>query len=162
MAGTRREGRQAVKRTSPRVPCPRIDIFHRHVPATAAEVSAVRHALEQWASANGCTGDTVTSIALAAQEAMANVVDHAYPAGHDGSMAVFGTVDAATVMVTVSDLGRWNPAEPARPAVDAPEQQRRGRGLMLIDALCEHSGLISDRFGTTLRMRWTTVEADAA
>lgn len=116
------------------------------VPAVAARLQQLRRALRTWASHVGLATETVHDLVLAAYEAMANVVDHAYRGRLGGFMDLHAHSDPAhrTVTVTVTDYGRWRP----------PSQgdTSRGRGLRLIRGLAEHVKVTPSQHGTTVAM----------
>jgi anti-sigma regulatory factor (Ser/Thr protein kinase) len=86
---------------------------------------------------------------LAVYEALANVIDHAYPDG--AAHAVFdlhAEREADTLTVMVADHGRWKTRRP-----DAAPSWR-GRGLLLIEKLAAEFELCPTTAGTLVRMRW--------
>lgn len=91
--------------------------------------------------------ERASDIVLAAYEALANCADHAYR-NHDGPGPM--TVDAAydidtsTVHLCVSDHGRW--VDPHRQPADIA----RGRGLRLMQALCDEFSVTGTETGTTV------------
>ncbi|SDO37612.1 SpoIIE family protein phosphatase [Lentzea jiangxiensis] len=116
--------------------------LHRHLPASASELSALRRTATAWGAAAGLSDDAVYDLELAIGEAAANVVDHAYP--HGG-----GTFDTTLewsgrgVRVTIADEGHWRP-QPA-------DKGNRGRGLTMIRALSDETDLDAGERGTTIR-----------
>lgn len=116
------------------------------VPAVAERLQQLRRALRTWASHVGLAADTVHDLVLAAYEAMANVIDHAYRGRLAGFLDLHAHSDPAhgTVTVTVTDYGRWRP-----PSQDATS---RGRGLRLIQGLTQQSKVTPSRRGTTVAM----------
>ncbi|MGX7827875.1 ATP-binding protein [Actinokineospora sp. 24-640] len=121
------------------------DELVREVAATPQQTVIMRHALTAWADSHGLPTDLVADIALAATEAMANVVDHAYPPEFPGTLHLTATATAGFVTVTVIDTGRWN---------DTPTGPNRGRGTSLIRALAPETAITSTPTGTTVRMTW--------
>jgi len=118
------------------------------VPAIAERIHQLRRALADWAARMGFTAEAVTDLVLAAYEAMANVVEHAYRDHLGGLLDLRAQVDAArrTVVVTVTDYGRW------RPPAQGPTI--RGRGLPLIRGLTKHTEINSSQRGTTVAMTY--------
>src|ERR1700754_1279444 len=109
-------------------PMPAAHVRWDGVPATSEQLPPLRHALAEWATAIGLPNEQVDAVTLAADEAMSNVVSHAYPDGH-------GTLDLSAVhhtepdgvRVTVRDYGQWLPMrEDPGPL--------RSRGLVVIRA----------------------------
>jgi serine/threonine-protein kinase RsbW len=117
------------------------------VPAVAEELGAVRRALREWVSTVGTLSrDQVDDLDLATYEAMANVVDHAYPNG-DGVFDIEAEHRDAAVTVTVADHGQWR--TPATAGSDW-----RGRGLVLIEKLAAQVQVLRHPHGTRVRMQW--------
>lgn len=117
--------------------------------ATMANAAALRRRFRAWV--NVLTDiDTADDLSLAVYEALANVVDHAYPGyGPPGTMRLssmascpFG--NGRDLVVTVADEGAWRPcAEPGW----------RGRGLPLMRRLTESTSVVTDAQGTTVQLR---------
>jgi serine/threonine-protein kinase RsbW len=124
--------------------------LHLHaVPATAEQAGAVRAAVQRWARAVCRSREVVDDIGFAVYEAIANVIDHAYPTG--ATHPVFdlhAERDADMLTVVVADHGRWTPhdRDSATPW--------RGRGLLLIEKLAAEFELCPNAAGTLVRMRW--------
>lgn len=124
------------------------DLRHTAVPAQADRLPALRYALSSWAERAGVTADQVEELALATYEAMANVIEHAYP---DGA----GTFDLharhlpeqGCIEVTVVDHGRWKP-----PSADPGPLY--GRGIPLMRDLAQNVALHPSPAGTTAVLRW--------
>ncbi len=130
-------------------PTPAADVHWEGVPATSEQLPPLRHALAEWATAIGLPNEQVDAVTLAADEAMSNVVSHAYPDGP-------GTLDLSAVhhaepdgvCVTVRDYGRWRP-------VREDPGPLHGRGLLLIRALAHEVAIEQGPEGTTVRMTWS-------
>ena len=127
------------------------------VPATPDQLLPLRHRLGTWAAAAGLTSDHIDAVILAGDEAMSNVVCHAYPEDDPGTFDLIASYrpDLGTVHVTVRDRGAWRP-EPADPG------PLHGRGLVLIRALAQHATFERSADGTTVHMTWLLPEAEAA
>lgn len=95
----------------------------------------------------GCPPELAEDLKLAAYEAMANAVTHAYPEGVDGTMTVTASLEPGTVAITITitDSGRWR---------DGASGTHGGRGLVLIRALTPEVSVTSTPIGTTVRMVW--------
>lgn len=124
------------------------DLRYDDIPATADQLPRIRHALAAWAQQAGISADDVNAVALAAYEAMANVVTHAYP-HHQGTFDLHAAYhrDQRYVHVTVSDRGRWR----SPPAVPAPPHSM---GLQLIQGLAADATVQPGAQGTTVCMGW--------
>jgi serine/threonine-protein kinase RsbW len=119
--------------------------------ADAAHLTPVRRDLLSWLRGAGVPDRKSHDITLAAYEALANSVEHAYGDGdiHVAADATIGIrvtrrLDSGVVEVRVWDQGVWNTTDGGR---------TRGRGLPLIHALADHVTITSDG-GTTIEMRF--------
>jgi serine/threonine-protein kinase RsbW len=121
--------------------------FDQRGPASVEEATRLRHRLVNWLRDLGTSADVVDTIGLAAYEAMANVVTHAYPPGTAGRMELSAGLDQDTITVTVTDHGRWKPWVAEREPV-------HGRGLLLIRRLADHAEVIPGDHGTTVLLSW--------
>lgn len=130
--------------------------LHHRIPADAEWLAELRHALGRWAVGVGMPTERREELVLAAYEAMANSVEHAYaasasdPADGDVELHAQHTIDGA-VVVTVTDHGTWKP----------PEQSDgiRGRGIPLMKALADDTTIVTTDTGTTVTMTWTSPTA---
>lgn len=122
--------------------------LHARVPATAGRLTALRHALSEWAARSGLAEEDREALTLASYEAMANSVEHAYAGQLRGALELHAMCDPdeRRVIVTVTDYGRWKPP-PADPGT-------RGRGLPLIRGLTPESVIRPSQNGTTVSMSW--------
>jgi serine/threonine-protein kinase RsbW len=93
--------------------------------------------------------DTAEAVVLAADEAITNAVEHAYPLGTPGTVRLVATRPPCGngVAVLVQDHGYWRPV-PVDPGF-------RGRGLLLIHRLADRASVTDSLHGTTVRMCWT-------
>ena len=124
------------------------DLHYEGVPAAAEQLPPLRRALTRWSAAAGLGPEAVEAVGLAAYEAMANVVEHAY--GEGGGVFELQAVSMlreSRVLVTVTDFGRWLPL---RDGADG-----RGRGLRLIRRLAHTSEVLASHGGTTVHMTWS-------
>jgi anti-sigma regulatory factor (Ser/Thr protein kinase) len=117
------------------------------IPAVAEALTPIRRALADWATLAGLPPGDVDDLVLASYEAMANVVDHAYPPDQRGRFRLEAacTTDLQ-IVVTVSDDGRWQ--------LPTDGSSHRGRGLPLIHQLAHRVDVHHDQRGTTVRMHW--------
>lgn len=98
--------------------------------------------------------EVIADIGLAVYEALANVIDHAYPAGAAAHpvFELHAQREADTVTVVVADHGRWKRHDLHGAA------PWRGRGLLLIEKLAAEFELCPTVSGTWVRMRWSCPE----
>ena len=78
--------------------------LYRRVTAAPEEIAALRRTLTSWALDIGLTAEVADDVALAAYEAMANVVAHAYP-GHPGTLDLHASV--AGGVATIGIAASW-------------------------------------------------------
>ncbi|WP_304108778.1 SpoIIE family protein phosphatase [Mycolicibacterium bacteremicum] len=84
-------------------------------------------ATRAWLDGLAADMQTTLTLELAINEAIANVAEHAYPAG--GPLRLTGRLGAdGCAQVTIADDGAWRP----------PEAGRESRGLSMIDRLIDH------------------------
>ena len=119
------------------------------VPATADRLHVLRRQLGTWAAATGVTGELAESLILAVDEAVSNVVSHAYEAARTGTFDLHATHDPVrnAIHVTVRDHGRWQ-------EIDPDPSSMGGRGLFLIRALANEATIERTAHGTAVRMTW--------
>lgn len=122
--------------------------LHFRVPAAAARLTGLRHALTEWAERSGLSVEDREALILASYEAMANSVEHAYRDQTQGVLDLRGQVDdeQGRVIITVTDYGQWRPPRPSGGL--------RGRGLPLIQGLTSTSTITPTTSGTTVTMFW--------
>ena len=116
--------------------------------AHASVLAGLRRTLARWLSGVGVGDDDMFNIALAASEAAANAVEHAYGA-HDATFTVTCERDGGSVSVAVEDSGRWRDSRP----------YGRGRGLSIMRALVDSVEIERDEHGTTVTLRRRIEEA---
>lgn len=108
----------------------------------AAELKPLRSALRQWLARLDLDEDTQYDVLLAAGEACANSVEHAYGAG-DGPVEMVGAVHHGTIELTVSDRGAW---------IGPPSESQRGQGLLLMRALVDGVAVRATGSGTVVSL----------
>lgn len=117
-----------------------------HVSAVPRSVPELRRALLATIAGRGFDEDAV---ALAATEAVTNVVRHAYQA-QGGLVTLTATASPDELVVVVSDEGIG-----MRNLTLQRDAKGRGMGLALIHELCAHVNIEPTHAGTTLTMRFT-------
>jgi anti-sigma regulatory factor (Ser/Thr protein kinase) len=119
-------------------------VLSRVVPARPEELAGLRHALRRWLAAVGVTGAEAGDLLVAAGEAAANAVEHAYRGG-PGELVFDARLAAGRELtVTIRDRGHWR-------AVPAPGD--RGRGLPLMRALADSVAVAVGEGGTVVTLR---------
>ena len=114
-------------------------------PAAPVHLSGLRRRLREWLEPLGLDGDDLDDVILAVNEAAANCVDHAYPAGSTGSMTMTCWTEPGLLFVEVADDGAWR--TPTGPA------NGRGHGIHLMRSLVDEVGIRHDRHGTRVLLR---------
>jgi serine/threonine-protein kinase RsbW len=120
--------------------------FHRRTVAIADRLPELREALAGWLDTLGLSLEDQEDVVLAGYEAMANSAEHAYREGEAGPLDVRAEELNGRLTVTVTDYGTWQPP--------VPTNGLRGRGLLLIDSLADHSAKVHREDGTTVTMTW--------
>jgi serine/threonine-protein kinase RsbW len=122
-----------------------------HLLAEPTTPSVVRARFRKWLKRHGWPAAAVDDAIIAVHEAVANVIDHAYPAGYTGDVAVTATLLAdggrRRVRIVVRDRGRWR-----SPPTDSGY---RGRGLQMVRSCMEEVEILPgmhSRDGTEITM----------
>jgi len=100
--------------------------------------------LRRWLLRWGAAEEEIYDFTVAATEAAANAVEHAYAPGK-ATFELEARHDDGVVTLTVRDRGSWR----------APRGNHRGRGLAIMRALMEDVDVIQDSRGTEVTLRRT-------
>jgi anti-sigma regulatory factor (Ser/Thr protein kinase) len=112
------------------------------LPAEPESLAVVRERLGRWLTEGGADPDERFAVTVAANEACANAVVHAYGPRPGPTMSLVGKRAAGSITIEVSDSGRWR----------AP-RGRGGRGLDLMERLMDEVHVSHGEAGTTVRLR---------
>ena len=104
--------------------------------------AGMRRALTRWLRAVGATDTEAYEILVAAGEACANAVAHAYPPG-EASYVLEAVRLPDGLEISVRDFGKWRP----------PREGSQGRGMMLIEQLMDEVDIDRGRAGTIVKMK---------
>jgi serine phosphatase RsbU (regulator of sigma subunit)/anti-sigma regulatory factor (Ser/Thr protein kinase) len=96
------------------------------VPAIPASLARVRLELRRWLRARHVPDDAAFDLVLAAGEASANAVEHAY-GGIEGDITIGASNEGSVISISVTDSGRWR----------EPRGEGRGRGLHMMRTLVD-------------------------
>ncbi len=124
------------------------DVLDLDLPADPNVLSGTRRLLRRWLREHGAEEPVLGELALAANEACANAIEHAYAPG-PASFQLHALIessdgsDPATVVITVSDSGQWR----------SPRGENRGRGLTIIEGATDDFEVNTSRAGTEVIMR---------
>jgi anti-sigma regulatory factor (Ser/Thr protein kinase) len=108
----------------------------------------LRHLLSTWARHHGLPPQLTCDIVTAADEAMTNVVLHAYPPWIRGRLTLTAEHRGHTVTLEVRDTGRWH---------FGPRHRRDQLGLRLFRALDPRASIVSGPTGSVVRLTWLWV-----
>jgi serine phosphatase RsbU (regulator of sigma subunit)/anti-sigma regulatory factor (Ser/Thr protein kinase)/anti-anti-sigma regulatory factor len=98
--------------------------LHLELPSVRASLSVAREAFTDWLNQLGATAEDTEALHLAMVEVVTNAIEHAYPPGQPGIVALDATLDDdGNVECRITDHGTWRPPD----ASDAD----RGHGLMV-------------------------------
>lgn len=122
---------------------------YQRVRASPWELPALRDELAGWGRCAGLGSDASEALALAAYEAMANVVEHAYAYSGELDVEAVHLAAESRVQVTVTDRGNWVP-------LDWGADVEGGRGLPLIRRLADEAVITPSETGTVVKMTWST------
>src|SRR4029077_14768958 len=107
-----------------------------------------RRLLRRWLHERGAEEPVLSELALAANEAAANAIEHAYAPG-PASFQITARVEelngagGGTIVITVGDSGEWR----------APRGENRGRGLTIIETAVDDFEINTSVAGTQVIMR---------
>lgn len=119
------------------------------VPADPGAASTVRDRLRTWLDAWQWPESGTDDIVMAVNEAVANVIDHAYrnhpgPGEAEISARTFADAGSRRVAVSVTDRGAWRPV-PVDPG-------HRGRGLLMMSSCMDGVHVEHGAGGTSVTM----------
>ncbi|MGW5715408.1 SpoIIE family protein phosphatase [Amycolatopsis sp. NPDC003865] len=115
-------------------------------PAHPDNLASTRHWLRAWLGTASLGEELAQDILVAAGEACANAVEHAYP-GAEGVAHLSARFAGAHLVVTVTDRGHWKQAPPDNHVL-------RGRGMPMMEALADAVSVRHDATGTTVTLEW--------
>jgi serine/threonine-protein kinase RsbW len=119
-------------------------VFAQRYPAHPQHLADARNDLRRWLRELGCREDEMYDIVLAAGEALANAVEHAYAGDQAGDLAMELRDVDGELRVQLRDFGRWR---------DPPAPGPRGRGIPIMRQVMDDVSLHSDAAGTIVTLR---------
>jgi anti-sigma regulatory factor (Ser/Thr protein kinase) len=125
--------------------------FARTETADALSVARLRHELAKWLRTHlTLDRERLNDVLLVVTEALTNSAEYAYRGGAQGTMTLDVHYDGAygTLLLNVSDRGRWRHVDPAA------QPNTRGRGLPLMRALSDRMTISWTADGTCVQMRF--------
>lgn len=122
-----------------------------HLPCAPASVALARRALSSDLRAAGVFDQAVRDAALVVSELLSNAILHAYPLAGE-RLQVAWAVDGTSVEVAVSDGGSPSVPHAGHPSASSVS----GRGLSIVEHLCQTWGIRTDEVGLTV---WAVLAA---
>ncbi len=108
----------------------------KHLPARLESLPELMDFISDQAVQKGFSAEAVYHVCLAAEEALVNVINHAYPKASPGDLAVqVASSDAFPLILEIRDQGAaFNPLSLPDPDLDADVSRRKvgGMGVFLI------------------------------
>lgn len=123
------------------------DGLHVQLPAEPGRLASFRADLERWLRQLDLPESAVFELVVAANEAAANAVEHAYGPG-DASFEVEASVSGDLLTIRVRDKGRWR----------LPRPSRGGRGIHMMEAFADEVLLRPRADGTEVVIRRSLTE----
>jgi anti-sigma regulatory factor (Ser/Thr protein kinase) len=123
------------------------------LPAQATSLRRVRALLRDWLAEQSWPVTVAEDVELAVNEAVSNVIDHAYPPEHPGSATLHAWVSieprtgTRRVVAAVLDRGRWATHHP-----DIHPPSARGHGLVVMNGCMAELHIQRSAAGTTVIM----------
>jgi anti-sigma regulatory factor (Ser/Thr protein kinase) len=121
---------------------PLADTLVAEFPAEVESIPLMRRMLGRWLIDAGATRADVDDLTLAAAEACANAIEHAYGLAPGIVQLRAWSPDGVEVKVAIRDFGTWRP----------PRGRNRGRGLMLMQGLTDDVDVTRGDEGTMVEL----------
>jgi anti-sigma regulatory factor (Ser/Thr protein kinase) len=111
-------------------------------PAEIESIPLMRRMLGRWLAEAGATRADVDDLTLAAAEACANAIEHAYGLAPGVVQVRAWSPEGTDVKVAIQDFGNWR----------APRGANRGRGLVLMEGLTDEVDVVRGDEGTRVEL----------
>ena len=118
------------------------DTLVARFPAEVESIPGLRRLLGRWLDQAGATQRDIDDLTLAAAEAAANSIEHAYGLAPGLVELRASTADEAVATIEISDFGNWRPARGTH----------RGRGLLLMEGLTDGVEVMRTAEGTKVEL----------
>jgi anti-sigma regulatory factor (Ser/Thr protein kinase) len=125
--------------------------LHLTLPAESESLAPARRLLARWLRTAGAEDSELYEILVAAGEACANAIAHAYPA-REATFDIDGTADGPDLEIRVRDTGSWR----------VSRGELRRRGLTLMETLMDDVTIDKAEGGTTVVLRRRLGREEAA
>ncbi|MDQ2709674.1 MAG: ATP-binding protein [Actinomycetota bacterium] len=113
-------------------------------PADPRLGSEIRHAVHDWLDTLPLSQNEVADVVLAVDEAVENVIKHAYTSERIGSAELVLWTELETLCIEVIDYGEWR----------APTGSAQGLGIPMMEKLVESIMIHFDERGTRVLLRY--------
>lgn len=121
------------------------DLLELATEASPHNARQLRVRFQEWLRRLGAPAALIDDLSLAVYEALANAVEHAYPAHHPNPMMYLqAQLDGDQLLITVTDHGCWRTPH---------DIGYRGRGLTVMRCLTTEVLVQPTVHGTTVQMR---------
>jgi serine phosphatase RsbU (regulator of sigma subunit)/anti-sigma regulatory factor (Ser/Thr protein kinase) len=120
---------------------PLADTLTAKFPAEVDSIPLMRRMLVRWLDQMGATAADTDDLSLAAAEAAANAIEHAYGL-EPGVVELRAWTENGKVILCISDFGNWR----------LPRGAHRGRGLLLMEGLTDAVEVHRSDEGTTVEL----------
>jgi anti-sigma regulatory factor (Ser/Thr protein kinase) len=121
-----------------------VEYVHESWPADPKLGSHIRHAVHEWLDTLPLSGNEVDDVVLAVDEAVENVIKHAYSSERLGSAELVLWTEPETLCIEVIDYGEWR----------APAGNTTGLGIPMMEKLVESVMIHFDERGTRVLLRY--------
>ncbi len=128
-----------------------VDVFH----ARPEEATAARHRQRAWLEDRDVESDQRDALLLAIGEAVANAIDHGSRRDDTQIVRVEIARRGNEIIASVGDSGQWLPGV-------GGYFSGRGRGHLLMEALCDDVDVDTDQHGTIVTLRMALREREPA
>jgi anti-sigma regulatory factor (Ser/Thr protein kinase) len=118
------------------------ELLEVEVSAEPAQLATARHLIRRWIEANEGTDDDCAAFAIAASEAFANSIEHAY-GPRRAAVELGASLRDGIATVTIRDRGRWR----------EPRGGNRGRGIPIMREFMDDVSIERAAEGTTVHLR---------
>jgi anti-sigma regulatory factor (Ser/Thr protein kinase) len=123
-------------------PLPLAESLVTRLPADVESIPLMRRLLARWLHDAGATQAEAEDLSLAASEACANAIEHAYGPGPGILEVRASRSPGGEALVAVRDYGSWR----------QPRGANRGRGLLLMEGLTDSVEVVRGDDGTTVQL----------
>jgi anti-sigma regulatory factor (Ser/Thr protein kinase) len=146
----RQVSRVSTDYTDPRTVLYTLSTLQPETPADAERfdfttVAAARNVAAEWGRSAGMTSDRLTDVLIAISEILGNSVEHA---GNSATMMCWR--DSGSLIYEVRDGGHID--DPLAGRLPPPAEQESGRGLVMVNLLCDLVQMKSGPAGTVIRL----------